>query len=146
MITDLVARVQTVAHTRYADDEVVLSAPGKPAAGLPADLRVLEDSGDTIRVRVEAQGAGYLVVVDAIQADWTATVDGAPADIVEAEHAGGAVYVEAGSHDITLRYSPPGRPTGAIVSTLAAMGLCAAAIPPRRWRRTRPPTDQERPQ
>lgn len=146
VITDPVARVHTVAHTRYADDEVVLSAPGKEGAGLPAELTVLEDSGDTIRVRVEARGAGYLVVADAIQTDWVAAVDGAPADIVEAEHAVGAVYVEAGGHDITLRYSPSGRPTGAIVSTLAATGLAAAAVPPRWWRRTRPPTDQERSQ
>ncbi len=137
VVSDSGSRLTVVAHGTYPADTVVLSKAGESADGLPAEVQVLEDSGDTIRVRVQAQGAGYLVVGDAIQSDWSATVDGVPAGIVDADHALGAVYVEAGRHDVEFAYTPRGRSLGTAVSVTNAAILLLAAIPVSYWGRAR---------
>lgn len=142
-ITDRAARLTLVAHGTYPADTVVLSETGQPGAGLPADVQVLEDSGDTVRVRVDAAGGGYLVVGDAIQTDWSATVDGIRADIVAADHALGAVYVEAGVHDVELRYTPTGRLLGTALTLASALLLVLAGVPAKAWRRVRRSTWSE---
>lgn len=136
-VPDRDARLSLVAHGRYPAETVVLSEAGEPGDGMPADVDVLEDSGDTVRVRVQAQGAGYLVVGDAIQVDWSATVDGVPTDIVEADHALGALYIEAGPHDVELRYAPRGRSVGTVLSLGSGLLLVLAAVPATWWRRIR---------
>ena len=140
VVPDPDVRVGVVARGRYPADTVVLSAPGEAADAKPADVQVLEDSGDTIRVRLRAQGAGYLVVADAIQTDWTAAVDGLETPIEDADHALGAVHVEAGQHDVVLRYTPAGRPTGAAISLGSLVLLGLMCLPARGWvaRRRRP--------
>lgn len=135
VIADEAARLDAVAHTRLPADTVVLDSPGEATDGRSAQVSVVEDSGDTIRVRVAAAGAGYLVVADNVQTDWVATVDGTRQPIVAADHAVGAVQVDAGEHEIALRYSPRGRTTGIWLSAAAALLMFAAAVPPRFWRR-----------
>jgi hypothetical protein len=127
---------------------VLLDAPGASGAGAgrPAGVEVLEDSGDRTRVRVSAQGAGYLVVADALQADWTVTVDGRPATLRHADHAVVAVDVPAGTHEIALAYPPAGRPVGGVVSALAVAVLVGLLVADRlrrrgRHRRRGPPDD-----
>lgn len=137
VVSDPDSRLTVVAHGIYPADTVVLSEAGETADGLPARVQVLEDSGDTIRVRVQADGAGYVVVGDAIQSDWSATVDGVPAEIVEADHALGAVYVRAGEHDIEFTYEPKGRSTGAAVSGISLAVLLLAVTPLSWWARAR---------
>ncbi len=135
VIADEAARLDAVAHTRLPADTVVLDSPGEATDGRSAQVSVVEDSGDTIRVTVDARGAGYLVVADNVQTDWVATVDGTQHRIVAADHAVGAVHVDAGEHEIALRYSPRGRTTGIWLSAAAALLMIAAAVPPRFWRR-----------
>ncbi|OLF17003.1 hypothetical protein BU204_13785 [Actinophytocola xanthii] len=136
-ITDQQDRLAELTSGELPADTVVLSTGGEATDGQPAQVEVLEDGGDTIRVRVDAEGAGYLVVADNVQTDWVATVDGNPVDIVAADHAVGAVHVDGGEHEIELRYSPRGRTTGTWLSLTAVVLLIAAAIPPRFWRRRR---------
>lgn len=116
---------------------VMLEAPGPAAAGRPASVDVLEDSGDTIRARVTAQGAGYLVVADALQSDWTVTVDNRPATLRRADHALVAVDVPAGTHEVALAYTPAGRPVGAVVSGLGLLLLVGLLVLDRLRRRGR---------
>ena len=87
---------------------VVLSAPGPAGSGEPATIRVVEDSGDRLVTEVEADGVGYLVAADPLGHGWEASVDGRPADIRPADHAGVAVLVPAGPHRVELRFAPPG--------------------------------------
>lgn len=124
-------------------DTVVLDAGGPVGgspAGRPATVDVLEDSGDTIRARVAAPAAGYLVVADALQQGWTVTVDGRPAVLRPADHAMVAVDVPAGTHEVSLAYRPPGRPAGAAVTLLGLLVL-AGLLAADRLRRRSPPPD-----
>jgi hypothetical protein len=103
----------------------------------PSDFKVEEDSGDTVRVHVQTDHAGYLVVTDNIQSDFKASVDGRSAPVVDADYAGGAVFVEAGTHEVALHYEPAGRQTGARLTGLSAAMLALAAVPPLWWGRIR---------
>ena len=49
---------------------------GPVASGQSGTVRVDDDGMDTISTTVNAQGLGYLVVADADQVGWTATLDG----------------------------------------------------------------------
>lgn len=133
---DASARVAALADPELPDDTVVLSATPRrtPDPGTGAELTVVRDAGDTIEVEVTADGGGWLVVMDSLD-DWSARVDGDPRGIVEADHAGGAVRLDAGTHRVVLSYTPRGLDTGLLVSgvaVVALVGLGALEISPRR--------------
>ncbi|MDQ3456412.1 MAG: hypothetical protein M3513_13345, partial [Actinomycetota bacterium] len=135
VITDQADRLAEVAQQQIPAGTVVLNDAGPDGDGRPAAIQVVEDSGDTVRLQVDAQGAGYVVVADAIQDGWAAELDGADVPIVAADHALGAVYVEAGEHDLVLSYEPPGRDVGVLVSAGALLVLMALLVPARLLRR-----------
>lgn len=116
-------RVDLVAGGGLAADQVVLDGSGPAAAGLPAEVRVIEDGLDGIAVDIDAAGAGYLVVADALQTGWQARVDGERADLVPADHGVVAVPVPAGEHTVRLYYASPNDHVGAWVSGLTALIL-----------------------
>jgi len=141
------ARLSRLATGGVADDTVVLSEAGPAGSGEPGDVAVTRDTPASLAAVVDAQGDGYLVVADALQQGWVAEVDGERADLVDADHAGVAVYVPAGRHEVTLRYAPSGQRAGVAVSAVAAAGLAAAWMRGDRlrlrWgRRRRAPTGQ----
>jgi hypothetical protein len=123
-----------------ADDTVVLSAgdvgtPGRvPSSG---SVDVLDDGTDTVRVRVRADGPGHVVVADAMQQGWVATLDGASTALLPADHAMVAVAVPAGEHVVALRYEPAGRDAGLLVSGGAATLVAGAFVVPVARRRAR---------
>ncbi len=114
-------------------DTVVLDQPGPAASGAAAQVRIVEDGLDEIEVAVDAAGAGYLVVGDAIQRDWVATVDGKPAPLVSADHGVAAVAVPPGRHTVRLRYEMPYRNAGAWITGVTAAGLLGLVVV-ERWR------------
>jgi hypothetical protein len=134
VLPDVRQRLTVLANVRDPG-RVVLSSPGPAGDGRPASVRVEEDSTDGSTVRVDAQGAGYLVVADADQDGWVATVDGRPADLVPADHAMVAVQVPPGSHEVSLRYTVPGRSRGWLVSAVSVLGLALMALATPLWRR-----------
>ncbi|MCU1670207.1 MAG: rane protein of unknown function [Blastococcus sp.] len=138
VITDPTARANAVASQPLPPAEVVLSHKGEAVDDKPATLDVREDSGDTVSVDVRAQGAGYLVLADAVQQDWSVSVDGRPASIEPADHAFGAVHVGQGTHRVQFTYTPRGQKVGALVSLLSLLVLVGLAIPPGLWARARP--------
>ncbi len=137
VVTDPAGRLRLLAAGRDPS-RVVLSAPGPAGSGRPGRVGVLADGTDGSRVRVTAAGAGYLVVGDAAQAHWVATVDGRPAPLVAADHALVAVPVPAGTHVVALAYRPPGQALGAGVSLACALVLALTAVVPAVRRRRRP--------
>lgn len=102
-------------------DTVVLSAPGPEPAGAAASIDVVEDGFDQMVLSVDAAGAGYLVVADAKQEEWHATVDGEPTELVAADHAMVAVFLEEGTHEIVLSYRPRAWGQSVALSLVAAL-------------------------
>jgi hypothetical protein len=121
-------RLSRLATGRVADDTVLLSEDGPEGSGDAGDVTVTRDTPTSMAANVDAQGDGYLVVADALQQGWVANVDGERADLIDADHAGVAVHVPAGQHEVTLRYAPSGQRAGVAVSAVSAAALAAAWV------------------
>jgi hypothetical protein len=132
-------RADLLADTDLPAGTVVLSEPGGSTEDGDAVVEVREDSGDTVDVAVDADGAGYLVLAEAIQSDWSVTVDGRAATIEDADHAFGAVHLPAGRHEVVFTYTPRGQTAGLAISALSAAVLLGLAVLPSARRRAARP-------
>jgi hypothetical protein len=145
VVTSQSARVSLLASGTVGADDVVLSAAGPAASGAPAGVTVDQDGNTTVSATVDAQGAGYLVVADADQVGWKATIDGASTQLHAADQGLVAVSVPAGRHVVTLTFAAPHGTLGLAVSGATAVGLVAAVVgewwwwPRRRRRRGQQP-------
>jgi hypothetical protein len=150
VISDPVQRLIAFERNAIPADQVVLDDPGPAASGQPATVSITHDYGDQIVADVDAEGAGYLVVADAMQQPgWSVYVDGKPADLVAADHAMVAVAVPAGVHHVSFGYRAPGQATGAALSGVAVLLLIGAGIAERRrWfsPKVEPDDEQQRPE
>ena len=117
------ARLATLSSGMLRPDQVVLNASGPATDGLPATVAVDSDGTDEIRTTVDAQGAGYLVVADADQVGWRATVDGKDAPLVAADQGVVAVPVPAGKHTVALHFAAPHGTLGAAISIVTLLIL-----------------------
>ena len=140
VVTDQSQRVNLLASGSVGANQVVLSADGPAASGAPAQVSVDEDGNTTVSATVDAQGAGYLVVADADQVGWKASVDGHSATLRAADQGLVAVAVPAGKHVVTLTYSAPRATLGLAVTAVSAVILVAGVVGewwwwPRRRRR-----------
>jgi hypothetical protein len=135
--TDPERRVSMLADPDLPGSTVVLEHPSdlppgtaEPATdddAVPAESAVtrVEDTGVTGDIRVETSGieAGWVVFDDSLRRPgWTATIDGTSVPLLDAEHAGAAIAVPPGDHDVELVYRAPGLAAGAAIS-LATIGL-----------------------
>jgi hypothetical protein len=126
---------------------VVLPAPSRPPSHLegragaePAaeEATVLELRPDRVRIQADLSAAGYVVLVDAHDPGWRATLDGREAEVLRANVAFRAVAAPAGRHVIEYVYRPRSITRGLMVSgaaLLAALAVCIAETrrrPPRR--------------
>ena len=94
-------------------------------APVPGSVHVRERLPDQIVAETESEGPGYLVVVEAFDRGWKATVDATPTAVQRANVAFRAVAVPAGRHRVELRYRPPVVLWCAAVSLLAWVGVTA---------------------
>jgi len=119
------------------DSEVLIDgAPRQDQAGDPetAEIQVLQDDPERVRISLVAASAGHLVISDCDAPGWTATVDGAPAPIRRANMLFRAVPVPAGRHTIEMSYRPFSVKAGAATSLLGFAVLGALCFPPGRRR------------
>lgn len=91
--------------------------------------------GSRTRARVSSDGGAVLVALDAAAPGWRATVGGEPADVVTVDHLYLGVVVPPGTHDVELRYRPPGLTTGQLLSGLGLGLLVLSAVGARRRER-----------
>ena len=136
---------------RYGDRRLELLAGGLPADVVllhdgeaddqPGDGVVLEavDLGDRQVIEVDGgTSGGWVVVADALQSDWAATLDGQPTPLLPAEHALVAVAVPSGRHTIELAVDPAGWTAGrglTVAGLAVALGLVGASLRGHRRRR-----------
>jgi hypothetical protein len=95
--------------------------------------RVLELTADRVSIEARVDAPGYLVLVDAYDPDWKATVDGRPEALLRANVAFRALPLEAGEHRVEMRYRPRSVVLGLWISALAALAG-AAGLAAARWR------------
>ncbi|GIF71386.1 YfhO family protein [Asanoa siamensis] len=134
---DAESRMSALRDATPRPDRVILDRP--PALtpeGRPATITVTEDGTDDLAARVEAQGAGFLVVADALQHGWAATIDGEPADLLPADHGLVAIPVPPGTHTIRLEYRMPLHNAGAWISGTTLTLLLGIALGTLRRRRS----------
>jgi hypothetical protein len=107
--------------------EVILpdGAPVATPATPPGTSRIVEWRPDRIRIEAKLAAPGYVVVVDAYDPSWRATVDGAPAEILRANVAFRAVRVPEGRHFIEMVCRPRSLYAGVTASALTALALVA---------------------
>ena len=107
-----------------------------------ADGVYTRPSSDQINIDVAPTHNDPVTILEAYDPGWTATLDGNPAPVVEANGFALAVPVSPGKHQVRLTYQTPGRITGAIVSVLSAclLGIllrlshsAAASSDPAQW-------------
>jgi hypothetical protein len=137
VVTDQNQRVALLAAGKVAADSVLLNAPGPAASGQSATVSVDQDGTDTVSTTVDAQGAGYLVVADADQVGWKATVDGRGAALVDADQGVVAVAVPAGRHTVALHFAAPHGTLAYTASAATAVGLVAVVAGEVWWTRRR---------
>jgi uncharacterized membrane protein YfhO len=120
------------ASTRVQDPAFDL----RTTVSLPGEAPALEScGGDTVRVtrhgsnRVTIQAKmacrGMVVLADSYYPGWKAKVDGRKTPIHMAYGVMRGVVVEAGEHEIDMRYLPTSFVGGA---ALTALGLCAVLV------------------
>lgn len=83
---------------------------------------------DAVTVEVEAARPARLVLVDAWDPGWEASVDGAPAAVSRANEIFRSVEVPAGRHTVDWRYVPEGLRAGALVSGVAVVAAALLAL------------------
>ena len=76
------------------------------------------------RYEVETNASAYLVVRASHARGWRAFVDGVPAPVLRANGKHRAVAVNAGRHEVVLRYEAPGYTVGVAVSLLSLLAAC----------------------
>ena len=141
VISNASERVEALAAGDVDADTVVLeSASSSEGSGAEGEVTVVQDSPGELRMEVDAAGDGFVVVADAMQTDWTATLDGETVDLEPADHATVAVAVPEGEHEIVLRHTARGQKAGILISLLALV-LLAGVFAWDRFRRTRTPPD-----
>ena len=100
-------------------------APGTRLTPAGSSLQIAAMANQRAEFRVQADGAGLLVWLQTPLDGWTATVDGAPVDIIAANVLGMAVPIDADTQRVTFQYTPPGFVLGL---RLALLGLLAFAV------------------
>jgi hypothetical protein len=106
----------------YVDQPVSLSGDCTGAAEIAEDLPC------RVKVRVETNQPGLLVLADQWYPGWTATVNGQPEPIQIANYALRGVVVPAGTSEVLFRYEPDGFTYGARLSIAAAVILLAWTV------------------
>jgi hypothetical protein len=116
--------------------EVLLAQPlsGVRSPALSVGYQVtLQDAPNRVTIRASLDAPGYLVLADTWYPGWRATVDGEPVEVLRANHAFRAIWLETGEHNVEMIYRPTAALVGAAIS-LTVLALLVAGLRLRsRW-------------
>ena len=93
----------------------------------------LQDTPNGVTIRAVLDTPGYLVLADTWYPGWQATVDGEPADILRANYAFRAVWLDAGEHTVEMVYRPALVLAGGAISLVALAVLVVGLLWTARW-------------
>jgi hypothetical protein len=106
-----------------------------PDSAFRGSARLLDLRPDRVRVAVETNRPAHVVLVDAFDPGWHATVDGRAARVMLANTAFQAVAVAAGRHEVQVRYRPRSVLAGLVISVSTAVAAVALLGRPAAGRR-----------
>lgn len=99
-------------------------SPHRPALDFRGTVRLVRRRADRIELEVTASAPGYVVVTQAWDPGWRASVDGNLAELLNANLLFCGVRIPAGPHRVQLLYRPPSAAWGAAATVLAiVLGL-----------------------
>jgi hypothetical protein len=120
------------------------STPSATGAAGIADYR--EAAPEDVRIVAEASAPSILVVRNAWDEGWSATVDGRSVPVLRTDRFLQGVALPAGRHDVRLTYREPAIGTGLALSAIAWLGfLVALLVIALRTRRARNQTGKQIP-
>ncbi|MEC7915379.1 MAG: YfhO family protein [Actinomycetota bacterium] len=114
-------RVQML-QTPLPSEVVVLSQQSTHLTGplgARAVIEEVDDQLDHLSISLTASNPGWLVVADAMQSGWVATVNGVSQPLVAADHALVAVPIPEGSSIVRVEYRPAGLRAGVPISVVS---------------------------
>ena len=110
---------------------------GRPAPVVRARAAFTWRGLQAATVRVSTPRPAILLVRNAFDPGWHATVDGQPASLQPADYVAQGVPVPAGRHEVELTYDDPTIGYGVLGSALAMVLLLGAALVARVRQRTK---------
>jgi len=119
--------------------EVVLASGAATAApeSFTGEARIVDWRPDRVAVDARLSAPGQLVLVEAYDPSWRATVDGHRAEVVRANVGFRAVALTEGSHRVVFTYRPVAAMAG-VVASLVTVVACAVVLRRRRFEAPRP--------
>jgi hypothetical protein len=123
-----------------AQAAVLEGDPGIEATGAGASgtATYTEVRPEDVRISVRAEAPSLVVVRNAWEPGWVASVDGTPAPVLRADYLLQAVPVPAGNHDVRLVYREPAIGLGIALSAVAWTLFTLAAVAVAATTRRRP--------
>jgi hypothetical protein len=109
--------------------------PAPKPGGRAGTVTWLEESTDALRIRVEAPDPTLLLITDVYAEGWRVRGLGDDAKILPADLLLRAIPIPAGTHELTLEYSPRAYRIGLWVSVLSTCAY-VAFVARLRWRRS----------
>ncbi|MCP5039854.1 MAG: YfhO family protein [bacterium] len=106
-------------------DPTQTTEPLRPVGG--ASVEIEASDPESVRLRVESNQPGYVVLGDTWYPGWTATVNDRETPIHRADFLFRAVEVPAGRSSVLFRYEPESFRVGAWISALSALIIAIAA-------------------
>ncbi len=102
---------------------------GAPASATPArsSAQLAAFRSDFVRLSVESDAPAHVVLLDAWDPGWHASLDGEAAPLRRANLAFRAVPVPAGRHVVEMRYRPPALRAGLLISAVTLVTCLGAA-------------------
>jgi hypothetical protein len=101
--------------------------PPAPGAASPGTATYEQVQPEEVRIGVDATAPSLVIVRNAWDQGWSATVDGRPAPVLKADHFLQGVPVPEGEHEIWLTYREPSIGRGVALSALVWLAFLAVA-------------------
>jgi uncharacterized membrane protein YfhO len=106
---------------------VLLEGQERPGRGQAGTVELVRVAPDRLRLEANLDREGFVVVTDAFDQGWRATLDGRAAPLLRANLAFRALAVPAGRHAVEMVYRPASVTVGLLIS-LSALAGCAVAF------------------